>query len=547
MLTKGSPIGFGDPRARFDGQHPRIWVTDGGGGTFAAIWSPNTLASAGFHVSNTKTPGHVYELSAEHHYRAEIVLDNVENWEFLAPQTEQEVRDGVDAISTEIRNSRNILFANYHAYRVTRSIKPAPAAVKMTNSSDIRFRNVHVNGESGYATCDANGCDTYLRASKFPFENALRDVTHKLDVREREFAMLDIVANPVAPAANPVKVEKLEDGFYSIAGGVVDAKGKLYFVDRRFQRIYSWTKDRGLVVVRDAPLDPVNLAIDNSGALMVLSSHGFEGTVYSFHPDRPAGEITLIKPTPVKAHAGARTVVPVNFWQNGEFRDQLNPETYEFTTLAEMFARDVALPKKREYVSPDGTLVLPAYRVFQQGLPNHLGWRFSDTLDTHGLVSAGRNGRVVFTNGSENRTFSGVIGQGGGITDLKQAANRGGESAAVDAAGNVYVADVGNHRVQKFDGSGAFLTKWGTLGTGDGQFSAPIGIAVDGDGNVFVMDRGNNRVQQFTSAGVFMRKWGSAGTGDGQFDGPYGIAAFGSGIVYVPDTLNHRVQKFACP
>jgi hypothetical protein len=431
-----------DPTAHWDRQYPSIWVTDGGGGTFVAVWTPSTFAQAGFYVSNTKTPGKVYELSAEHHIRAEIVLDNVENWEFLAPQTEQEVRDGMDAVSLEIRNSRNLLFANYHAYRVTRSIKPAVSAVKMTNSSDIRFRNVHVNAESGYATCDDNGCDTYLRASKYPFENTLQDLTHKQEVREHEFAVLDIGATPpAAPLAPAHRVDKLEDGFYSIAGGVVDAKGKLYFVDRRFNRIYSWSKEQGLVVVRDAPLDPVNLAIDKSGALMVLSSHGFEGTVYSFHPDQPAGPVTLIKPTPVKANAGARTVVPVNFWQNGEFRDQLNPDTYEFTTLAEMFARDVALPKKREYVSPDGSLVLPAYRVFKQGPNDHLGWRFSDTLDTHGLVSASANGRVVFTNGSENRTFSGVIGQGGGITDLKRVANRGGESAAVDAAGNVYVAN----------------------------------------------------------------------------------------------------------
>ncbi|NGZ86282.1 glycosyl hydrolase family 28-related protein [Duganella aceris] len=431
-----------DPTAHWDRQYPSIWVTDGGGGTFIALWTPSTFAQAGFYVSNTKTPGKVYELSAEHHIRAEIVLDNVENWEFLAPQTEQEVRDGMDAISLEIRNSRNLLFANYHSYRVTRSIKPAVSAVKITNSSDIRFRNVHVNAESGYATCDDNGCDTYLRASKFPFDNTLQDLTHKQEVREHEFAVLDIGATPPAPLAAPThRIDKLEEGFYSIAGGVVDAKGKLYFVDRRFNRIYSWSKDAGLVVVRDAPLDPVNLAIDKSGALMVLSSHGFEGTVYSFHPDQPAGEITLIKPTPVQAHAGARTVVPVNFWQNGEFRDQINPATYEFTTLAEMFARDVALPKKREYVSPDGSLVLPAYRAFKQGPNDHLGWRFSDTLDTHGLVTAGANGRVVFTNGSENRTFSGMIGQGGAITDLKQVANRGGEGAAVDAAGNVYVAN----------------------------------------------------------------------------------------------------------
>ncbi|MYN29414.1 glycosyl hydrolase family 28-related protein [Duganella levis] len=432
-----------DPTQHWDRQYPSIWVTDGGGGTFVACWSPSTFAQAGFYVSNTKTPGKVYELSAEHHVRAEIVLDNVENWEFLAPQTEQEVRDGMDAVSLEIRNSRNITFANYHAYRVTRSIKPAVSAVKMTNSGNIRFRNVHVNAESGFATCDENGCDTYLRASKYPFENTLQDLTHKQEVREHEFAVLDIGAGAMtntssAPAG---KVNKLEDGFYSIAGATVDSKGTLYFVDRRFNRIYSWSKARGLAVVRDAPLDPVNLAIDKSGAMLVVSSFGPEGTVYSFDPAQPAGPITVIKPTPVKANQGARALAPVNFWQNGEFRDQLNFDTYEFTTLAEMFARDVALPKQREYVSPDGSLVLPAYRVFKQGPNDHLGYRFSDTLDTHGLVSAGANGRVVFTNGSENRTFSGVIGAGGGITDLKLAANRGGESAAVDGKGNVYVAN----------------------------------------------------------------------------------------------------------
>jgi hypothetical protein len=429
-----------DPTQYWDRQYPSIWVTDGGGGTFVACWSPSTFAQAGFYVSNTKTPGKVYELSAEHHVRAEIVLDNVENWEFLAPQTEQEVRDGMDAVSLEIRNSRNITFANYHAYRVTRSIKPAVSAVKMTNSEHIRFRNVHVNAESGFATCDENGCDTYLRASKYPFENTLQDLTHKQEVREHEFAVLDIGAG--TPASAPAgKVSKLEEGFYSIAGATVDSKGTLYFVDRRFNRIYSWSKQRGLAVVRDAPLDPVNLAIDKSGAILVVSSFGPEGTVYSFDPAQPAGPVTVIKPTPVKGNKDARVLAPVNFWQNGEFRDQLNFDSYEFTTLAEMFARDVALPKQREYVSPDGSLVLPAYRVFKQGPNDHLGYRFSDTLDTHGLVSAGVNGRVVFTNGSENRTFSGVIGAGGGITDLKLAANRGGESAAVDGKGNVYVAN----------------------------------------------------------------------------------------------------------
>src|SRR6188508_1809466 len=102
-------------------------------------------------------------------------------------------------ISTEFRNSRNILFANYHGYRVTRSIKPMDAAVKLYNSTDIRFRNVHVNAESGFASCDDKGCGTYTRASKFPFENAILDVTSGQEVREREFARLDFVATPPAP------------------------------------------------------------------------------------------------------------------------------------------------------------------------------------------------------------------------------------------------------------------------------------------------------------------------------------------------------------
>ncbi|MGA1797274.1 glycosyl hydrolase family 28-related protein [Sphingomonas sp. 4RDLI-65] len=442
VLTKGSPIGFGDPRARFDGQHPSIWVTDGGGGTFAALWSPNTLASAGFYVSNTTTPGHVYELSAEHHYRAEIVLDHVENWEFLAPQTEQEVRDGVDAISTEIRNSRNILFANYHGYRVTRSIKPMDAAVKLYNSSDIRFRNLHVNAESGFASCDAKGCGTYLRASKYPFENAIKDMTGGQEVREREFAKLDVPASPAVAAAVPVSpgVEKLADGFYSIAGGAVDAKGKLYFIDRQFQRIHGWSKGEGLSIIADAPLDAVNLAVDRSGNLLVLSSAGRDATVYSIDPARPA-DVTVIAPTPTRTRHGAATVLPVNVWANGEFADRIDPATYRYPTMADLFAAKMAEAKPQDYVSPDGSLVLPAFRVWNQGPDDHQGWRWSDTLDAHGFVTAVPGERVVLTNASENRTYSGLVGERGRVTDLKVVADRGGESVAQDAAGNLYVAN----------------------------------------------------------------------------------------------------------
>jgi sugar lactone lactonase YvrE len=427
---------------RWDAQYPSIWV-DGGGGTFADIWSPNTFASAGFYVSNTRVPGHVYEMSVEHHVRNEFVFDNVENWELLAPQTEQEVGEGMDANSLEIRNSKNLLFANYHAYRVTRNYHPAPMAAKLFNSSNIRFRNVHVNAESGFATCDANGCGTFLRASKFPFENAIRDMTGKLDVREREFAQLDVLAKPVAPAVARIggEVKKLEDGFFSISGGAVDPSGALYFIERRFQRIYRWTQAKGLEIVRDHSLDPVNLAVDASGKLLVLSSDGPEGSVYQVDPRRLDRDVARVSATATTPRADARVLLPVNWWNNGEFRDQYDSARDHFTTLGEMFARDVAAPKQREYVSGDGSLVLPAFRTFQQGPADPTGWRWSDTLQAHGFVSGKVGERVFVANSSENMTYSGVIGAGGTLTDLKSFADRGGESVAKGPDGRVFVAN----------------------------------------------------------------------------------------------------------
>src|SRR3712207_1496373 len=93
--------------------------------------------------------------------------------------------------------------------------------------------------------------------------------------------------------------------------------------------------------------------------------------------------------------------------------------------------------------------------------------------------------------------------QGGGNGQF--VAGAGG--VAVDSAGNVYVADPGNHRVQKFTSSGSFVSSFGGLGSGNGQLSGPFGVAVDAADNVYVADTGNNRVQVFNTSGAFVRKW----------------------------------------
>jgi hypothetical protein len=118
-------------------------------------------------------------------------------------------------------------------------------------------------------------------------------------------------------------------------------------------------------------------------------------------------------------------------------------------------------------------------------------------------------------------------------------------AVAVDGSGNVYVVDRNNNRVEKFSSSGTFLAKWGSFGSGDGQFNGPWGVAVDSSGNVYVTDGGNNRVQKFSSSGTFLTKWGTPGSGDGQFNGPFGVAVDGSGNVYIVDNGNNFIQKFA--
>ena len=155
---------------------------------------------------------------------------------------------------------------------------------------------------------------------------------------------------------------------------------------------------------------------------------------------------------------------------------------------------------------------------------------------------------------------------------------------APDGAGNIYVADFGNQRVQKFDSDGVFLTAWGmvdqlsqpfgvaadavgniyvigrnvekfdsngvllatwgTFGSGHGQFSLPQGVAADHAGDIYVVEAGNNRVQKFDNTGVFLTTWGTLGNGNGQFSFPRGVAADSAGNVYVVDTSNSRIQKF---
>jgi len=114
---------------------------------------------------------------------------------------------------------------------------------------------------------------------------------------------------------------------------------------------------------------------------------------------------------------------------------------------------------------------------------------------------------------------------------------------AFDSENNVYVTDLGNSRVQKFDSTGNFLIEWGNRGSSDGEFGHPTGIAVS-DEFVFVVDNKNHNIQKFTLDGEFVSKWGGFGKDNGFFKSPRGITVSDDESVYVVDSGNARIQKF---
>src|SRR5215217_8105706 len=115
---------------------------------------------------------------------------------------------------------------------------------------------------------------------------------------------------------------------------------------------------------------------------------------------------------------------------------------------------------------------------------------------------------------------------------------------ATDLAGNIYVADTENHRIQKFDPDGRFLLAFGSFGTGEGQFLNPGTPTVDGEGHVWITDADGSKVQEFGPDGELLAAWGSSGSGPGQLDGPTAVAVDAAGHVFVTEAGNARVQVF---
>ena len=112
-------------------------------------------------------------------------------------------------------------------------------------------------------------------------------------------------------------------------------------------------------------------------------------------------------------------------------------------------------------------------------------------------------------------------------------------SAARDS---IYVSDQDQERVQELSSAGAFLQKWGSDGIGNGQFQDPQGVTLLASGDVLVADQTQESVQRFTAEGVFVQKYGHGGPADLQFGSPAGLFTDGTNL-WVAEAGRHRVHK----
>jgi len=144
------------------------------------------------------------------------------------------------------------------------------------------------------------------------------------------------------------------------------------------------------------------------------------------------------------------------------------------------------------------------------------------------LLAYGKDGRYV-------------KGWGGGMFKVAH-------GLRVDARGNVWTTDNGNHVLRKFSPDGQLLQTLGEVGVaggGEKQFRSPDDLVFARNGDIYVADAGNGRIVRLKADGTFVAQWGKKGKGEGEFTLAHGIAIDGKDQLYVADRGARRVQVFA--
>ncbi len=426
ISTPENPVHEEGMDKAWDNQYWSLWVTNNGGGTFKDIWTANTYATSGLFVSHTATPSRIYAMSLEHHVRNEARFDNVSNWKIYAFQLEEEGVEGKECQGIEMAGCKNILFGNLWMYRVIRVTTPKRFGARLWNCENIQVRNLHNYTQK-------------LWVNEFTFWDANKE----LPVYPWEIAKLTITGNETGnlkPESQVGKPERLVSGFDFAQGITADSKGNVYFCETRKKRIYQWSAEtQNAKILTDIPLQPFVLATDTKDNLLVVCRYdpqpgflvsGKQKTVKRLPDDNPAyssygngGWAALcysIDPknpeatfAPMKRVANSsiynlqKTFYPTSRWH------------YTFDKAAEYFPDSA-------FAAPDGvTFIQETYDI----------GRCAE-------LSAAVPGQPIYAfDEISKRTIKMEVGANGQLSGLKEVLPRGETGVAVDADGNLYVAD----------------------------------------------------------------------------------------------------------
>ena len=367
----------------------------------------------------------------------------------------------------------------------------------------------------------------------------------------------------------------VEAEFGYISDVAVDGAGNLYIADslnNRIRRVDAsgiittvagagergFSGDNGPAV--DAWLNgPSGVAVDSAGNLYIGDLENFRvrrvdvsgiittvaGTgVQGYSGDGgPAVEAQLFLPSNPAVDSAGNLYIPSG--GGGRVR-RVDAATGTITTIAGTGERGY---------SGDGGPAVEAQLVYPNDVfVDSLGNIYIADLGDHRVRRVDASGTITTIAGTGERGYSGD----GGPAVEAQLFNP--YSVAVDAAGNVYIADDRNHRIRHVDTTGDITTVAGAGSdfSGEGgpailaRLDRPHGVAVDDSGNLYIADSGNHRIHRVNASGILATV---AGTGERGYSGdggpavaaqlirPWDVSVDGEGNIYIADTFNHAVRR----
>jgi len=347
------------------------------------------------------------------------------------------------------------------------------------------------------------------------------------------------------------------DGALSTPKGIaIDKNGFIYVADAVYDCIKKYSSDGIFISSWDGFNEPEAVTVDNLGYIFVADTYNHQIKKFSSDGDLILTLEGFEYPTGIEAdEAGYIYVCDHNkvrkYNTSGDFvtdysLEEISSSYYGLTVdrngfvyVSDYYGGITKLASNLEFISFWGS---------RDSGNGYLKMPHGITID---------NNDDVFVVDSQNYRIQKFTSQGQFISKWGSMGNGTGEfkvplDIAIDNNGFVYISNVdssaGIHQVLKFSPDGQFISTLGSMGSGDGEFNWPTGIAISNDNYLYVVDKSNHRIQKFTLDGQFVLKWGSEGYhgGDGEFYMPVDIAVDDSGYVYVLDgAQNSRVQKFS--